>query len=177
MSKIGSIVVGLLMTAMASTSGAVAGGNPGKAVDSLQDAYRNGSAEGMLEIYTADAVFEDINQRHRFAGTEQLQAMLGGLVGVHLRMDLVETRRAVDGDTVVVEYEYRGQLNGAAMGAAVGKEGCPDLEYVLPTTSWYKVRGGKIVHQKDFIDWATFLDLRQQMMAGGSEVRPADGSR
>ena len=177
MRKTGSIVIGLLITAMASTSGAIAGGNPGKAVDSLQDAYRNGSVEGMLRTYSADATFEDINQRHHFTGTEQLQAMLSGIVGVHLRMDLVETRRVVDGDTVVVEYEYRGQLNGAALGAAVGKEGCPDLEYVLPATTWYKVRGGKIVHQKDFIDWATFLDLRQQMLAAGTDITPTDGSK
>jgi ketosteroid isomerase-like protein len=146
-------------------------------VDDLQDAYRNGSVEGMLQIYTADAIFEDINQRHRFAGTAQLRAMLGGLVGMHLAMDLVETRRVVDGDTVVVEYEYRGQLDGAAMGAAMGKEACPDLEYVLPATSWYEVREGKIVHQKDFIDWATFLDLRQQMQTTGENTTPTDGSR
>ncbi len=177
MRKIGSTVVGLLISAMASTSGAVAGGNPGKAVDSLQAAYRNGSVEGMLQIYAADAIFEDINQRHHFSGTEQLNAMLSGIVGVHLRMDLVETRRVVDGDTVVVEYEYRGQLNGAVLGAAVGKEGCPDLEYVLPATSWYKVQGGKIVHQKDFLDWATFLDLRQQIAAAGTDITPTGGSK
>ena len=76
----------------------------------------------------------------------------------------------------MVEYEYRGKLNGAALGAAVGKAGCPDLEYVLPTTSWYKVRGGKIVQQRDFVDWATFLDLRQQMLAAGTDASSTEGS-
>ncbi len=147
---------------------AVAGPDPGQVVDRLFDAYRNGSADGMLAVYAADATFEDINQRHLFTGTEQLQAMLSGIVGLHLRMDLEEKRRVVHGDMVVVEYEYRGQLNGAALGASVGKEGCPDLDYVLPTTSWYKVKNGKIVHQKDFIDWATFLDLRQRLLETGT---------
>ena len=146
----------------------MAGPNPGRVVDRLFDAYRAGSADGMLAVYAADATFEDINQRHLFSGTEQLQAMLAGIVGLHLRMDLEEKRRVVDGDMVVVEYEYRGQINGAALGASVGKEGCPDLDYVLQTTSWYKVKNGKIVHQKDFIDWATFLDLRQQLLAAGT---------
>ncbi|MDX1389675.1 MAG: nuclear transport factor 2 family protein, partial [Acidobacteriota bacterium] len=163
MRAIGSVIFGLLV-AVASTP-LVAGTSPGKAVDALQDAYRNGSVDGMLAAYSADATFEDINQRHRFEGTEQLRLLLGHIVGMHLTMDLVESRRVIDGDTVVVEYEYRGRLDGAALGASVGKEGCPDLEYVLPATSWYTVRGGEIVEQKDFIDWATFLELRQQMLA------------
>ncbi len=96
-------------------------------------------------------------------------------------MGLEEKRRVVAGDTVVVEYEYLGQLNGAVLGASVGKEGCPDLEYSMPATSWYRVRNGLIVQQKDFIDWATFLDLRQQLLAAGSpsseDGKPVAGSR
>ena len=173
-SKTGSMI--LLMAATTFAPVARAGPTPGQVVDRLFDAYRDGSAEGMLAVYAADATFEDINQRHRFTGTEQLQAMLAGIVGLHLRMDLDEKRRVVDGHMVVVEYEYRGQLNGAALGASVGKQGCPDLDYVLQTTSWYEVQKGKIVHQKDFTDWATFLDLRQQLLAGGAPSTE-DGSR
>ena len=167
-------VIAFLVVSMSFTSAVPAGENPGKTVNRLFDAYRNSSAERMLAVYSADATFEDINQRHHFTGTEQLQAMLNGIVGLHLKMDLKEKRRVVAGETVVVEYEYVGQLNGAALGASVGKEGCPDLEYSLPTTSWYRVKNGRIVHQKDFIDWATFLDLRQQLLAAGS---PVAGSR
>jgi hypothetical protein len=112
-----------LMAAAAVVPVAVVGPNPGQVVDRLFDTYRDGSADGMLAVYAADATFEDINQRHLFTGTEQLQAMLSGIVGLHLRMDLEEKRRVVHGDMVVVEYEYRGQLNGAALGASVGKEG------------------------------------------------------
>ena len=85
-------------------------------------------------------------------------------------MGLEEGRRVVAGDTVVVEYAYKGTLNGAALGASVGKEGCPDLEYTLPTTSWFRVENGRIAHQRDFIDWATFLDLRRQLLAAGTDA-------
>jgi len=165
-------MIGALMAAVTLAPSTEAGEGPGQAVDRLLDAYRAGSVDGMVSAYAKDATFEDVNQRHHFTGTEQLRAMLTGIVGMHLRMGLEETRRVVDGDLVVVEYEYRGQLNGAALGASVGKEGCPDLEYALPATSWYTVKNGKIVHQKDFIDWATFLDLRQQLLETGT---PATG--
>ncbi len=176
MHRTGWVVIFFLLAGTLSFTPAVrASENPGRTVDRLFDAYRDGSAERMLAVYSSDATFEDINQRHRFTGTEQLQAMLNGIVGVHLRMGLEEKRRVVNGETVVVEYEYLGQLNGAVLGASVGKEGCPDLEYSLPATSWYRVQNGRIVQQKDFIDWATFLDLRQQMMAAGTT--PDEGSK
>ena len=148
--------------------GSRAGEGPEAVVDQLFKAYREGSVDGMLSTYAENATFEDICQRHRFTGTEQLRAMLTAIAGMHLRMDLEEERRVVDGDMVVVEYEYRGQLNGAALGASVGRQGCPDLDYTLPVTSWYEVKDGKILHQKDFIDWATFLELRQRLLEGGT---------
>ncbi len=168
------ITIATLAAALALIPAAAAGKGPAQAVDRLHEAYRSGSVDGMLSVYAADATFEDVNQRHRFTGTEQLRALLTGIVGMHLRLDLVEQRRAVDGNVVVVEYEYRGQLDGKVLGASVGKQGCPDLEYALPTTSWYRVENGKITHQKDFIDWATFLDLRQQMLSAGTDVGGGD---
>lgn len=169
MNRAARIVVGALL-AVAASPAARAGAGPGEVVDRFQEAYRAGSVQRMLDLYAGDAVFEDVNQRHRFQGLAQLQAMLDGIVGIHQHMDLVETRRVVDGDLVVVEYAYTGQLDGAALGAAVGKEGCPDLAYELPATSWFRIQQGRIVHQKDYIDWATFLDLRQQMLAAGKDV-------
>jgi len=168
-------MVAILMAVITLAPPAVAAERPTEAVDRLFDAYRKGSVEGMLSAYSEDATFEDINQRHHFTGTVQLKAMLTALVGMHIRMDLDETRRVVDGDLVVVEYIYGGQLNGAALGASVGKEGCPNLEYALPVTSWYTVEDGEITHQKDFIDWATFLDLRQKLLAAGTS-ETEDGS-
>jgi len=169
---VASVALGLL-SAVPATHAAE---DPGQVVDRFQAAYRAGSVQGMLALYAADATFEDVNQRHHFKGTEQLQALLSGIVAVHLSMDLEETRRVVDGNTVVVEYAYRGQLNGAVLGASVGKEGCPNLTYNLPATSWFKVEKGRIVHQKDFIDWATFLDLRNEMLAAGTDVGGGAGS-
>ena len=157
----------LLVALLLLPSLVIAGASPGDAVDRLFDAYRQADVEGMLVSYTADAVFEDVNQRHHFAGSEQIAQLLGGLVAVHHDMGLVEKRRIVSGDTVVVEYDYTGKLNGAALGQSVGKEGCPDLDYVLPTTSWYQVKDGKIAKQRDFIDWATYLELRQTLLAAG----------
>ncbi len=166
--KIGGILLGLLLVAGVPPAGAAE--SAGAVVDRFQAAYREGSVERMLGLYAADATFEDVNQRHLFTGTEQLQAMLMGLVSAHHEMDLAQVRRVVAGDTVVVESVYKGQLNGAVLGAAVGKEGCPDLTYELPVTSWFQVKGGKIVQQKDFLDWATFLELRQQMLAAGKDI-------
>jgi len=146
-----------------------AGDSAGEAVDRFFGAYRDGSLERMLASYSADVVFEDVNQRHRFEGTEQMVQLLGGLVAMHHEMDVNEKRRVVSGSTVVVEYDYVGKLNGAVLGQAVGKDDCPDLEYVLPTTSWYEVKDGKIVHQRDFIDLATYQELREQMLAATKE--------
>jgi len=166
--KMGGILLGLLLVVAVTPAGAAE--SAGAVVDRFQAAYRDGSAERMLGLYAAEATFEDVNQRHLFTGTEQLQAFLIGLVSVHLEMDLTEVRRVVVGDTVVVESVYTGQLNGAILGRSVGKEGCPDLTYELPVTSWFQVKGGKIVQQKDFLDWATFLELRQQMLAAGKDI-------
>ncbi len=162
---VGAVLVAWVLSGPAS----VAGDSPGAAVDRFFGAYRDASLERMLASYAPNAVFEDVNQRHHFEGTEQLEQLLSQLVAMHHRMDVKEKRRVVDGNTVVVEYDYVGTLNGAVLGQIVGKEGCPDLEYALPTTSWYEVEDGKIVHQRDFVDWATLLELREQMLAAGSE--------
>ena len=158
----------IAFTLVLAGSVSVAGDAPGVVVDRFFDAYRGASLEGMLASYSADAVFEDVNQRHHYEGKEQLTHLLGGLVALHRSMDVQEKRRVVDGNVVVVEYDYVGTVNGEALGQSVGKEGCPDLDYVLPTTSWYEVEDGKIVHQRDFIDWATYLELRQKMLAAAS---------
>ena len=155
-----AVLVGLPAVALASPAD--------DAVNQLFESYRKGSIDGMLAAYSEGATFEDVNQRHQFQGKEQLRAMLTAIVGVHLEMDLREKRRVVDGDVVVVEYVYQGQLNGAALGASVGKEGCPDLPYSIPTTSWYRISNGKIVHQKDFLDWATYLEIREEMLSAGT---------
>ena len=94
--------------------------------------------------------------------------VLGSLVAMHHEMGVKEKRRVVNGNTVVVEYEYVGTINGTALGQSVGKEGCPDLDYALPTTSWYTIENGKIAHQRDFIDWASYLELRETLLAAGS---------
>ncbi len=165
----GAVMMALAVAVMAGdgsvTTAAAARGDAGRVVDRFFEAYRSGSVEGMLALYAPDAVFEDVNQRHRFAGTEQLRAMLGGIVGLHQQIDLREARRVVSGDTVVVEYEYAGRLSGAALSLATGKQGCPDLDYALPATTWYRVKNGRIVHQKDFIDLATFIELQQKAAA------------
>jgi limonene-1,2-epoxide hydrolase len=122
----------------------------------------------MLDIYSADAVFEDVNQRHHFEGTDRLRALLSRIVAMHHRIDLREKRRVVHGNVVVVEYEYAGFLNGAVLGQSVGKEGCPDLEYTLPATSWYEIENSHIVRQRDFIDMATLLEVRETLLAGGA---------
>jgi len=163
-----SIVTATLFLGLFLTPSLAAGGPAGDAVDRFFDAYRSGSMENMLANYSDDAVFEDVNQRHRFEGTQQIAQLLGTLVAVHHEMDLKEKRRIVDGNTVVVEYDYVGTLNGAALGQSVGKTGCPDLDYVLPTTSWYEIKDGKIARQRDFIDLATYQELQQQLLSAGS---------
>ena len=166
------VLAGLALFATAT----VAGQDPGRVVDRFHDAYRNGSVEGMLAVYAPHAVFEDVSQRHHMEGAEALRELLTGIVAVHHEMELKEKRRVIHGNIVVVEYEYAGLLNGAALGQAVGKEGCPDLQYTLPTTSWYEVKGNHITYQKDFIDFATFLELRQQLLAGGAGAAGAGQS-
>ena len=157
------ILITLTTLAMAPTLAAAA--DSAEVVERFYDAYRRGDAEAMLSAYSEDAVFEDVNQRHRFAGSEQLAPFLGQIAGLHKTMDIVVDRLLTLGETVVVEYRYTGILSGAALGQALGKEGCPDIEYSLPTTSWYRVSDGKITHQKDFIDLATLLEMRAEATA------------
>ncbi len=148
-----------------------AAGSPSGAVDRLYQAYNGRSVDGMLAVYDPEAVFEDVNQRHEVAGHEALHGMLARLAGAHHEMRIVEKRRMVDGNLVVVEYDYMGKLNGAVLGAAVGSDSCPDLEYVLPATSWYEVAADRIVRQRDFIDYATYLELQQKMQAAAAGDR------
>ena len=157
-----AVLVGVPATLSAADSGSADAASV--AVARLHDAYRSGDATAMLDTYTDDVLFEDVNQRHRFAGDE-FAAFLGTLAQVHTAMDIVVDRQLVDGDTVVVEYRYTGTLSGAALSQALGKEGCPDLEYSMPATSWYRVRDGRIAHQKDFIDLATMRELQAQAAA------------
>ena len=153
-----------LFIAVCSIAPAPAAGNDaGAVVDHFFDAYRSADAAAMLAMYSPDAVFEDVAQRHRFEGAEQLQAFLGSLVGVHTAMYIREQRRLVDGHRVVVDYLYTGTLSGAAMSLAMGKEGCRDTAYEIPVTSWYEVEGDKIVRHTDFIDLATLLEVRQRV--------------
>jgi len=166
-----------LAAAVTGVASAAAVEDPGATVTRFQEAYRRGAIEEMLAIYAPDAVFEDVSQRHRVEGTQQLRAMLENIKGLHLRLGLEEKRRLTLGDVVVVEYDYVGELNGAAMSKAAGKEGCPDLEYRLPATSWFEVRGGRITQQKDFIDFATFLELRERLLAVSAPAAASpDGS-
>jgi len=164
--RLAAAAVALVVTALCAPTLAAEG--PSAVVDRYFSAYRAASVEKMVEHYAPEAVFEDVNQRHRVEGTEQLTAQLGGLVAMHHTMGLVERRRVARGDTVVVEYDYVGTLNGGVLAQSVGKESCPDLDYVLPVTTWFRIEDGKIAHQKDYIDWATFLELREKLLAAGS---------
>ncbi|MDH3626739.1 MAG: nuclear transport factor 2 family protein [Acidobacteriota bacterium] len=158
----------LILIVLATLTGSLhAAPSPEQVVDRYFDAYRDADVVTMTALYDEDAVFEDVNQRHHLEGREQIGQLLGTLVAMHLQMDLKESRRVVQGNTVVVEYAYTGQLNGKALGHSVGKESCPDLEYSLPTTSWYQVENGRIVSHKDFIDLATYKELQAQMLAAG----------
>ena len=142
---------------------ALAASNPGSVVDRFFTSYRAGDVEGMLTVYADDALFEDIAQRHRYQGTEELRTFLTQTAGVHKEMDLRENRRVVKGNVVAVDYVYTGTLSGAALSQLTGKEGCQDTDYEIPVTSWYVVRDGRIARQTDFIDLATLNEVRAQV--------------
>ena len=131
---------------------------PGLAVDKFQDAYRAADLPALLEIYADQAVFEDVNQRHHFEGTDQLQEFLGRLVGAHLHMDIEEKRRIVTGNTAVVEIDYVGTLDCSVLGL-------PDesLPYRMPAVQIFEVEAGRIVRQTDYIDYRTFTELQAEV--------------
>ncbi len=174
MRRIARVALALAPLMLASIPVGAEGPRVGQVLDRFFDAYRRGAVEEMVQTYAADAVFEDVNQRHRFVGSEELRGFLAGIVGLHTELDLREKRRVTVGDTVVVEYEYTGVLSGAALSQATGKEGCRDVEYVLPVTSWYEVENGHIRRQKDFIDLTTLQEIRQQ--AAGQSADAGQGS-
>lgn len=164
----------LALALLAASPSRLAAGDSNPAVERLRAAYRSADPAAMLATYTKDALFEDVNQRHRYFGAEQLGAFLVGLAALHKSMDIEVDREVSEGDWVVVEYRYTGLLDGAALSQALGKEGCPDLAYSLPVTSWYRLSGGKIAHQRDFIDLATLHELQAQA-AGATASTDGDG--
>jgi steroid delta-isomerase-like uncharacterized protein len=135
-------------------------GDPSQVVDLFFDAYRSRNVDGMVNLYSPDAVFTDVGQRHRFEGRDQLRTFLRGLVALHHSMDVEIKRQLVSGDQVVVEYLYTGTLSGEALHQRTGNESCSDTQYAIPVTSWFDVRDGKIVRQTDFIDLATLAEVR-----------------
>ena len=156
-----------LMVIALGTVGSMAGAESspaGRVVDRFYQAYRQGSVDGMMQMYAADAVFEDVNQRHKLEGSEQLEGFLSRIVSLHSRMGLREKRRVGLGSIVVVEYEYTGIISGEALRQVSGKDTCQDVEYVLPVTSWYEIKEDRIIHQKDFIDLTTYREIQQQAL-------------
>ncbi len=161
-----SVFVGLAVLFLVLTfSRTTAADSPGRIIDAFYDAYSRGAVDEMLSFFAPHAVFEDVNQRHRFEGTESLRELFVGLVQMHERMEVSEKRRLVQGNVVVVEYDYRGTLDGVALSQISGKE-CSSIEYTLPATTWFTIEDGRIVHQKDFIDLATLKELQLQVAGG-----------
>jgi len=156
------------LAALVLSLGAGVKNDSGSIVDRFFAAYRSGSVDDLLAVYAPDAVFEDVNQRHRVVGHDELRAMLQDLVAMHQQMGIREKRRVAEDRTVVVEYEYVGTLSGAALSQATGKSGCPDLSYTLPVTSWYDIAGGRIRVQKDFIDLASLRELQKRAAASAA---------
>lgn len=147
-------------------------GDASDAVNQLLHAYRRSSIEGMLAVYADDAVFEDVNQRHHVVGHDALAAMMQKIFALHRSIGLEEKRRVARGNDVVVEYDYVGTLSGEALSHLSGKSGCPDLDYKIATISWYTVRNGKVVEQRDFIDYATYKELQAALMSDTARLSP-----
>lgn len=167
-----TLILMLTAAAIAPALAGISGAN--RVIDRFFDAYRRGSVDDMLAIYAPDAVFEDLNQRHRVEGAEQLRQFLDQIVQMHSTIGLEETRRATTGNLVVVQYAYTGTLSGAALRALTGKETCRDTEFRLPVTSWYEIEEGRIARQTDFIDLATLREI--QARASGASPDMAQGS-
>jgi len=174
MKRFGAVPLALVLMATAVAPAMAADSRPDQVVDRFFDAYRRGAVEEMLALYAPGALFEDVNQRHRIEGTEQLREFLARIVRMHTTIGLSETRRATTGNTVVVQYAYTGTLSGAALRAITGKETCRDTEFTLPVTSWYEIEDGRIARQTDFIDLATLREI--QARASGATPEVAEGS-
>lgn len=172
MKRFGALTLTLVM--LATYAALAAGSPPDQVVDRFFDAYRRGAVEEMVALYAPDAVFEDVNQRHRIEGTESLREFLRSIVQMHSAIGLTESRRVTNGNVVVVQYAYTGTLSGAALRARTAKETCRDTEFTLPVTSWYEIEQGRIARQTDFIDLATLGEIRAR--ASGASAEAAQGS-
>lgn len=170
-----SLFVASFLILPAVGAAATAAADPGAVVDAYFDAYRAMDVERMLGSYAPDALFVDVAQRHRLEGTDGLRQLLVPLVSVHSAMGIDVRRRVVSGNLVVVDYVYEGTLSGEALRAATGKETCRDTPYRLPVTSWFEVRDGRISRQTDYIDLATFQEIRAQA-SGAVEGADTDAS-
>ena len=133
----------------------MAADGPNTAVDKFFAAYRSADLAALLDVYAEEAIFEDVNQRHRFEGRAQLEGFLGQLLGVHLHMEIEEKRRLVSDNTVTVEIEYVGTLDCAAVGLPGETQ-----DYRMPAVLILEIEDGRILRQTDYIDYRTFTEIQ-----------------
>lgn len=134
--------------------------SPAAVVESFLKAYADRDLDKMIQIYSPEAVFVDVAQRHEVKGQEELRAYLGQVLGVHSEAGVEIHRRVSSGNLVAVDFAYTGTLSGAALRQLTGKDTCQDVTYKLPVTSWFEIADGRIVRQTDFVDMATLQEVK-----------------
>lgn len=134
---------------------------PGRVVDRYLSVYSQADMDALLELYSSDATFVDVSQRHEVSGREGLQEQFQQLGRMHKAMKVVEKRRATNGKLVTVEVVYSGTLDCAALGFPEHEE----MSYEIPAVLLFEIEDGQIHHQTDYLDFRTLAELRQAMQA------------
>lgn len=139
----------------------VARETPDDVVDRYLAVYSSADMEALLDLYTADATFIDVSQRHEVRGRQELQQQFQQLAGMHKGMKVEEKRRATSDGLVTVEVVYSGTLDCATLGFPDHE----DLHYELPAVLLFEIEDGRIRHQTDYLDFRTLFELQQTMQA------------
>lgn len=155
------LVAGLTLCLLTTASASLAGkrAETDRVIDAFMANYATGDAGKMLQSYAEDAVFVDVNQRHRFEGSQALQELLGQLQFMHLDMEIREKRRVVTDNHAALEIVYAGTLNCEALGM---KDHDP-VSYELPAVILLDIENGRIKRQTDYIDFKTYTELAEKI--------------
>ena len=141
--------------------------SPNQVVDRYLSVYSEADMDGLLRLYSPEATFIDVSQRHEVSGTENLRAQFDDLAHKHQSMKVVEKRRAAKGNLVTIEVVYSGVLDCAALGLPVGEV----VEYEIPAVLLFEIEDGRIQHQTDYLDFRTIAELQQSLSAVASAAK------
>jgi steroid delta-isomerase-like uncharacterized protein len=129
------------------TAPAQKGDDPQAVVDRLYTAYRSGDVEALVNLLSADIVFEDPTFRLKQVGREGMRQMTASMRATYSDITVDVHSLIVQGDTVAAEV---------TMGGVITRADGATRRISVRGASFFHVRDGQIVSWTDYFDFQTF---------------------